>query len=207
MQHVFFKPWVGDNFSEGGLWSKKILILGESHYQWNKNIPLTEDLTIQCIREQIDGGYTKAFWTNIVITLLNIRPSLEDKYRCWHSVAFYNYIQCSVGFGPRVRPTPEMWAKSQTAFSEVIDELQPDCIIVLVPVDLCFKRFAVLVDDSSLLDRREDSFIHRGLDHDTCLRVILPRELRSDYEGFLAFRVRLLLGVAFPGERYRSILV
>ena len=131
MQHVFFKPWVGDNFLEGGLRSKKILILGESHYQWNKNIPLTEDLTIQCIREQVDGGYTKAFWTNIVITLLNIRPSLEDKHRCWHSVAFYNYIQCSVGFGPRVRPTPEMWEKSQMAFSEVINELQPDCIIVL----------------------------------------------------------------------------
>ena len=131
MQHVFFRPWIGDNFSEDGLRSKKILILGESHYQWNKNIPLTEDLTIQCILEQIDGGYTKAFWTNIVITLLNIRPSLEDKYRCWHSVAFYNYIQCSVGFGPRVRPTPEMWEKSQTAFSEVINELQPDCIIVL----------------------------------------------------------------------------
>ena len=131
MQHVFFKPWIGDSFSEGGLWSKRILILGESCYQWDEDIPLTEDLTIQCIREQIDGDYTKAFWTNIVIALLKIRPSLEDKHRCWHSVAFYNYIQCSVGFGPRVRPTPEMWKKSQTAFSEVLNELQPDCIIVL----------------------------------------------------------------------------
>lgn len=71
MKHVFFRPWVGDNFSNGGLWPKKILILGESHYQWDEEIPLTDkNLTIQCVREQIDGGYTKAFWTNIVITLL-----------------------------------------------------------------------------------------------------------------------------------------
>ncbi|MDE2831931.1 MAG: hypothetical protein OXN20_17600 [Gemmatimonadota bacterium] len=131
MQHVFFKPWVGNNFSEGGLWSKKVLILGESHYQWDENIPLTEDLTIQCVQEQIAGGRTKAFWTNIVIALLNVRPSLKDKYRCWQSVAFYNYIQCSVGFGPRVRPSPEMWEKSQEPFFEVLNDLQPDCIIVL----------------------------------------------------------------------------
>ena len=132
MKHVFFKPWVGDNFSNGGLWSKKILILGESHYQWDEEIPLTDkNLTIQCVREQIDGGYTKAFWTNIVITLLNTRPSLEDKYHCWHSVAFYNYIQSSVGFGPRVSPSDEMWGKSQEAFFEVLNELQPNCIIVL----------------------------------------------------------------------------
>ena len=116
MQHVFFKPWVGDNFPKGGLRSKKILILGESHYQWDEDIPLTEDLTIQCVREQIDGCFTKAFWTNIVIALLNNRPSLEDKHRFWHSVAFYNYIQCSVGFGPRVQPSPKMWKKSQPAF-------------------------------------------------------------------------------------------
>ena len=80
MKHVFFKPWVGENFSEGGLWSKKILILGESHYQWDKDISPTKNLTIQCVRGQIgqiDGVSTKAFWTNIVIALRNIRPSLE----------------------------------------------------------------------------------------------------------------------------------
>ena len=131
MQHVFFKPWVGNNFSNGGLWSKKVLILGESHYQWDENISLTEDLTIQCVQEQINGVFTKAFWTNIVIALLDIRPSLEDKYRCWHSVAFYNYIQCSVGFGPRVPPSDEMWEKSQEPFFEVLNELQPNCIIAL----------------------------------------------------------------------------
>ena len=131
MKHVFFKPWVGENFSEGGLWSKKMLILGESHYQWDKDISLTKNLTIQCVREQIDGVSTKAFWTNIVIALRNIRPSLEDKYRFWHSVAFYNYIQCNVGFGPRVRPSDEMWEKSREPFFEVLNELQPNCIIVL----------------------------------------------------------------------------
>ena len=32
MEHVFFKPWVGRNYENGGIFSKKLLVLGESHY-------------------------------------------------------------------------------------------------------------------------------------------------------------------------------
>jgi hypothetical protein len=131
MKHVFFKPWVGRNYFDGDLFPKRILILGESHYQWDKNIPLTENITNECILEQIEGDYTKQFWTNIVIAFLNKHPSIEDKRRFWHSVAFYNYIQGDVGFGPRVRPTEEMWVNSQQAFLEVLEEYNPKCIIVL----------------------------------------------------------------------------
>lgn len=131
MKHMFFKPWKGNHFSTNGFLSKRVLILGESHYQWDEDVSLTEDLTIECILEQIEGGATKQFWTNIAITFLNKRPSLEDKEQFWHSVAFYNYVQANVGFGPRVRPTREMWANSQKAFFEVLQELRPQCVIVL----------------------------------------------------------------------------
>ena len=32
MKHVFFKPWVGKDYSTGGIFKKKILVVGESHY-------------------------------------------------------------------------------------------------------------------------------------------------------------------------------
>ena len=31
MEHVFFKPWVGKDYESGGIFGKKILVLGESH--------------------------------------------------------------------------------------------------------------------------------------------------------------------------------
>ena len=43
------------------------------------------------------------------------QASFEDKEA--HSVAFYNYIQESVGVGPR--PTPEMWGNAREPFNEV----------------------------------------------------------------------------------------
>lgn len=131
MEHVFFKPWIGKDFARGGLWGKRILVLGESHYQWDKDIPLTQDLTIECITEQMKGVYKKQFWTNIAITFLNRHPSIEEKNKFWNSVAFYNYVQSNVGFGPRIRPTPELWAKSSVPYLEILNELQPNCIIVL----------------------------------------------------------------------------
>ena len=30
--HVFFRPWIGKNYQSGGIFQKKILVVGESHY-------------------------------------------------------------------------------------------------------------------------------------------------------------------------------
>ena len=32
MENVFFEPWVGENYEIGGIFGKRILVLGESHY-------------------------------------------------------------------------------------------------------------------------------------------------------------------------------
>ena len=133
MEHVYFKPWRGDNYQSGHRFGKRVLVLGEAHYEWDKNMPLLPpDLTIQCIEEQISGEERPiAFWTKIAIAFLNEHPSVEDKREFWHSLAFYNYIQESVGFGPRVRPTEEMWEKAREPFNEVLSELRPQFIAVL----------------------------------------------------------------------------
>lgn len=131
MGGVFFRPWKGNNYEEGGLFQKRILILGESHYQWERDIPLTENLTIECVEEQLSGTKTQSFWTKIAIAFLHRAPSLQDKRQFWHGVAFYNYVQCNVGFGPRIPPTREMWERSEVGFMEVLQALAPECVIVL----------------------------------------------------------------------------
>jgi hypothetical protein len=132
MEHVYFKPWVGKNYFKGDIFPKRVLVLGESHYEWDPNIPLTEFPTFDCIQiqDQIDGK-KKQFWTKIVIAFLNRYPLPEDRGRFWHSVAFYNYVQEPVGFGARTRPTKEMWINSQQSFFEILQEYNPHCIIVL----------------------------------------------------------------------------
>lgn len=130
MESVFFRPWKGIHY-EGGLFQKRILIVGTSHYQWNKNISLTENLTTECVEEQLNGIRTHPFWTKIVAAFLNRRPSLQDKRQFWHGVAFYNYVQFNVGFGPRIPPKGDMWVRSKAGFMEVLQTLAPECVIVL----------------------------------------------------------------------------
>ena len=131
MNNVYYQPWVGDQYQAAPL-GKRILILGESHYQ--KEPRLTDDwynLTRECVEAQIRGDYKKQFWTNIVIAFLNRYPTLSDKATFWHSVAFYNYVQQSVGATARIRPRDQMWQSSEAAFEEVLKELKPEILIVL----------------------------------------------------------------------------
>jgi hypothetical protein len=133
MKPTGFKPWVGDKYKRGGLFHKRVLILGESHY--NRDGPaLTAGITRQCIRGQINGDGTMAqkFWTNITMTFLDHKPTTsEERHAFWHSVAYYNYVQVCVGFRPRVRPSPSMWRQSEPAFLEVLSTLRPQFILVL----------------------------------------------------------------------------
>lgn len=132
MSQIKFTPWIGDNY-EKSTFGKRVLVLGESHYDWEKGKPIDErsEVTNIVIREQLDGTYTKAFWTKIAITFLNKQPTLEEKRAFWHQIAFYNYVQSSAGFGPRKSPTSEQFGKSAQAFFELLESYKPEVIIVL----------------------------------------------------------------------------
>lgn len=129
---INFRPWVGNQYARGvnGI---RTLILGESHYQWNcdRDINTWLDITRVLVQEQIDGAYSKAFWTKIAIAFLGRTPSLADKAEFWNSVAFYNYVQVSAGNGPRIAPAGESWDTSAMAFKEVLEDLSPHFILVL----------------------------------------------------------------------------
>ena len=137
-----FLPWIGENYQQIlSRWGKRVLVLGESHYQWDENVPIDNwpTLTRDSVEEIISGhaqGRWTAFWTKIAVAFLNPPPghlpTLEEKIAFWHSVAFYNYIQQCVGFGRDARPTREMWPQSLPAFQHLLDTThQPEVVIVL----------------------------------------------------------------------------
>ncbi|WP_424945856.1 hypothetical protein [Candidatus Spongiihabitans sp.] len=134
MKHVHFTPWVGKNYRQcSGTFKKRVLVLGESHYQWDKDVSLSSypTLTNECIEEQLSGQNTYRFWTMIASVFYRCYPTPKDKKTFWHSVAFANFVQESVGCSSRVRPTREMWEKGRLAFNEMLAELCPDVVAVL----------------------------------------------------------------------------
>lgn len=138
MEHVFFKPWIGKNYETGGIFSKKILVLGESHYCGGcdqcglKYGPECEILnTNKCILDLLDG-YTDR-WTSTFHkferSLVNKETTLEDSNEIWNSIAFFNFLQVAMN-DKREGGTAKEYDEGRTAFLEVINELQPDLIIV-----------------------------------------------------------------------------
>ena len=106
MENVFFKPWVGKNYHTGGIFKKKILVVGESHYCGGCNecglkySPECDELTTTGVMEFYLAGNTDT-WTP---TFKKFERSLVNK-------------ETTLDEG-------------QKALSEVVDELQPDLIIV-----------------------------------------------------------------------------
>lgn len=139
MNSVFFKPWVGKEYHSGGMFTKKILILGEAHLCGGceecgriENAGECADFTSRnCIEILLNGETTS--WTGTFRkferSLVNHETDLEESRRIWNSVAFYNYIQKSMDTS---RKSPEWvdFRNSEEAFFEVLNELQPDLLIV-----------------------------------------------------------------------------
>jgi hypothetical protein len=139
---VMFFPWIGNDYYKGGIFHKKILILGEAHYCWTikdcegcqlgiKNG--CNGMTIQVIKNQIsENGQKHAIFTKLAKLFLDKESiNLTEKTSFWNSVTFYNYIQTSAADKARVAPSNEMWSISEIPFYEVMEKLEPDFLLVL----------------------------------------------------------------------------
>lgn len=139
MNKVFFEPWIGADFDSGGIFGKKILVLGEAHICGGcekcggiENAEECADFTTTHCMDVIMSGATDS-WTGTFHkferSLVGHETDLEESRKIWNSVAFYNYVQKSID---KSRKQPEWvdFRESEDAFFEVIDNLQPDLIIV-----------------------------------------------------------------------------
>lgn len=131
MPHVLFTPWVGPNYETAEiLGRRRMLIMGESHYAWPDAPKNKSTWTQYCVREGIEGRPYNHFWPGIEKTLLGGAPSSEERARFWNAVAFYNYVQESVGDGPDKKVTFSMLTDAQPGFLEVLDALRPRTLLV-----------------------------------------------------------------------------
>jgi len=131
-----FEPWVGSDWGkpENTLGGKKVLILGESHYnnedEWTNRCD--PDATRNVIRTYALQG-RHAFFSKLLHVLggkprWSLTQSEVDAF--WQSVAFYNFVPVFVGNDNRIAPNTEMFTSGVAPFRAVLAELEPEHIIV-----------------------------------------------------------------------------
>ena len=136
MQKVFFQPWVGKNYKSGGIFKKKILIIGESHYcdeceNCNEASAYAgcREFTQKVVEKYLSG--TTELWSRTFRkfekSLIGDREATSEQI--WQSIAFYNYLQVAVAKARQAGNYAD-YDKSEDAFYEVLNTLQPDVIFV-----------------------------------------------------------------------------
>ena len=111
-----YEPWIGTNYCDTGL-----LVLGESAYSWWEEDELrhpTPDHSLRAVTEVI-ANFDEAtrFFKLITRALANEEQPSEGRVKSvWNRVAFSNYVDGTIGQGPRTRPSEEMWAAAKERF-------------------------------------------------------------------------------------------
>ena len=126
---IFFQPWVGTEYNSGGVFGKKVLVLGESHYG---NTPDATDDTIGTIKEFVYDYWSAPYQQTFLCferALAGREISQEEREQLWNSIIFYNFFQKST-IGPRTGPDMTVQQESEEAFRELLEQYQPDAIIV-----------------------------------------------------------------------------
>lgn len=125
----FPEPWIGQNYENGGLFGKRVLIVGESTHMgnnpynpynfWNSNIDMAKDHI---------AGYKDTFRTKLMRVFLRAqgieRDLIED---FWHSVVFFNYYIPPLN---KARQQPNKDQKHQP-LAYRLSELKPDLVVAL----------------------------------------------------------------------------
>ena len=142
MDRPYFEPWVGRNYKNGGIFGKKILALGDSHYCDScvgcgvaGGIRDNVDFTKNTVKDYLERSYGTKGWPTTYkkferILSGNLNTDKSDAISIWNSIAFYNFLQTANNSYARTAYLDEYYDKSLPYFWTVIDELAPDIVIV-----------------------------------------------------------------------------
>lgn len=140
MSKLFFQPFVGANYANGGLFGKRIMVLGESHYcdegcadcgdcQLHRDcIGFTQNV----IRNYLDEACERENWMRTFLkferSLVGMETDWDMKRKIWDSVLFFNYLQVAMG-GPREAGTSGEYSEAAGALFDMMDKYQPEYLI------------------------------------------------------------------------------
>ncbi len=137
---VFFHPWIGSDYASGGIFGRRIMVLGESHY-CTERCPVCgpgsgrkcRSFTTDVVRSYLDPDVEREGWMATYLkferSLVNHETTAEESVRIWNSLLFYNYLQVAM-HEPRQAGTPEQYRAAAEPFFAVLDRFRPEMLIV-----------------------------------------------------------------------------
>ena len=126
---IVFLPWVGSEYQTGGVYGYKVLVLGESHYGDTIDV---QNETIGVIQDYVYDYWGAPYQQTFLCferALAGREINQEEREQLWNSIMFYNFFQKSTT-GPRTEPDMTVQQESEEAFRELLEQYQPDAIIV-----------------------------------------------------------------------------
>ena len=143
MTNIRFTPWKGKDYETGGIFGKKILVLGESVYCGETSCESCNegcnDFTNKLVKEFVANDvHTKSgefkYWTNTYkkfeSALVGHSPSLEERKQIWNSIAFYTYFQNAFDEARQPLSGNLEIERAQQALFEILETYRPDYVIV-----------------------------------------------------------------------------
>lgn len=141
MENVFFLPFVGRDYLSGGIFGRRVMVLGESHYCGercaNCGVPGKAGdcaaFTSGVIERYLDPKAERERWMSTYLkferSLVGHETDSEERQKIWHSLLFFNFLQVAMD-ETRQAGTSEQYLQAQRAFYEVLDQYLPEYIIV-----------------------------------------------------------------------------
>lgn len=130
-----FEPWIGKYYSRGFQAGRKLLLLGESHYDETGSASApryTKETVLDFFVPDGATGKGNNFAgrvTRMLCTQAALTPA--DALMAWEQCAFANYIPVFVGTYARTPKTREHWELAHKMFPDLLRQLQPDRVLVL----------------------------------------------------------------------------
>jgi len=145
MKSVVIQPWIGPKYFTEGFNGKRILILGESHYcngceddgpcgiiPDKKTIPdCLSNMTMDLIKNHLNKAKKITFVTKLENALNAAMDFSDNKQSVFEHIAYYDYIQQIVAETPGILQIKKCGERAQKPFSEVLEYLKPDFMLVL----------------------------------------------------------------------------
>lgn len=140
VSQIFFDPWIGGDYgTANSLFSKKVLVLGSSHYCGSCSDcgdraaqPECVEMTQKVVRHYLEGKTETWFSTfsTFINSIYGRRASADERKKFFSSVAFYNFLQNSAGEDPKSASRFNFYdSRHLEAFYEALDITDPDVVI------------------------------------------------------------------------------
>ncbi len=138
--NVFFQSFVGRDYTTGGIFGKRIMVLGESHYcdegctdcgniaNHRECMAFTNGVVSDFLNEDKPRERWMSTFLKFERSLVGHETEWPERQRIWQSVLFYNYLQVAMG-GPRKAGTEAEYRQAEEAFFSVLDQYRPQYII------------------------------------------------------------------------------